>query len=395
MDKVLIFNTENVSILIAKLCDSLSEAFKLDEQLTRPEEAFNRFRALHDFEALISGLLEHLVGDFYYEPTKHKFEYERELLESDFLELAITHLAHLPGHLASLISRLFTHIWLRYVYRNRAPLLDHLASRGDRMLAHLLECLLNSSTAAPEASQILVLCLDSPVLARKIADLSVSDRPQSHLLYLAIIKQTPEVHDFPTLVAIFDFLSAFLLKHRTIQEYLFSRDNRNLEEHLTALLSDCLVKRSNEWLRITVLELFGDLIQNRSLLSHFVRPFTSKLSNFELFFNALIRWKEGENLQEEFVKLFEIFRLFFLNPDNETKGEAKEMKEFIKANFMKIKGLIDKAREIRSNVDVKSRKYEYRLVCERFYKLAGEREQKEGDENKVEGTSLRRLFSDL
>ncbi|OTF70703.1 hypothetical protein BLA29_003949 [Euroglyphus maynei] len=122
----------------------------------------------------------------------------------------------------------------------------------------------------------------------------------------------------------------------------------------------------NYYVRLSMIKLFGQLIQNR-YLQKLIQTYTISLDNFHLIY-GLMKNAEKQNRDIEFTKLFEIIRLFIMNPVN-TETNNPMRKVFIDEYNLLTK-FIGKAQRIRSYTDIALFTPEYSDVMDRLNRIS-------------------------
>nr|XP_027203482.1 uncharacterized protein LOC113797326 [Dermatophagoides pteronyssinus] len=123
--------------------------------------------------------------------------------------------------------------------------------------------------------------------------------------------------------------------------------------------------KANYYVRLSMIKLFGQLIQNRHL-QKLIQTYTISLDNFNLIYE-LMKKADKENRNVEFTKLFEIIRLFIMNPVN--VEENNSMKKVFIDEYNLLTKFIGKAQSIRSYTDIALFTPEYSDVMDKLNRI--------------------------
>lgn len=324
--------------------------------------------ARQEHEKKLEELFEHfrnlMCGNFFIDSAKDvfdKFQLERELVEQGVLRYFIADLDRLSEHVCCVLISVFDHVITSYVYQTRYPLVAALET-DTFLLSKLCAFVSHSSdTASTASAEILVACCVHLSLARKIVTLAPEDESSTTPLYIQLLGSVETSVNLSQICQVFKFLRALLLTHDEVAIHAFSASLSQLIDTFNKLLTG----QCHYLARLKCLFLFGDLVQSRHL-QPLVGAYTTSLDNLKIFYH----WAKETNApqrRQEFVKVFEILRLFFLNPASESNNE---LKNFVAENWLSVTTIIDQAEQVRSYTHDILKYPEYNDVRERVNKMA-------------------------
>ena len=319
-------------------------------------------------EQLIEQIRNFMCGNFFTKPAKDifdNFQLERELVEQDVLGYFIVNLDRLSEHVSRHLIEIFVHIITNYAYQTRRPLAEALVDY-DYLLSELCRFVCHpSDTASIVSTQMLTACCEHFSLARKLVNLSIGEinRTSGIVFYIQLLQQIPGIINFNQLAQIFKFLRALLLINDEVTIYAFNRDMHQLIKAFNVILGG----HCHQYARFKCLFLFGDLIQNRKLQT-FINAYTTNSENLMLFYDWAMKKLHSIDCKQEFIKIFEVFRLFYLNPNNINNNEFKK---FAMDNYLMITSIVDNAERMRSYSDLALMYPEYNDVRKSLDQMAG------------------------
>lgn len=361
-------NEQNAVIIVGALKKQLLRTLACQER----EEVQSHHQQLLTLESLLEHVRNFMCGNFYHEAAKEifdNFQLERELVEQEVLGLLIANLDRLSVRISRHLEQVFHHIISKYAYQTRRPLVEKLEG-NPFLLRRLCRFLFHrSDTVSTVACEMLVACCEHMSLARKLVDLpNPVDQSGTSIFYLSLLHLVPSTTNPCQLAHTFKFLGAIFLSHHEVANYAFTRDLKPLIGAFNEIFSG----KCHYYARFKCLCLFGQLIQNRKLHT-FINVYTTDVDNLKLFYEWALSKNASPEFKEEFIKIFEIFRLFFLNTANQKNGE---MKKFVESNHIEVTRIIDRAEKVRSYSDLALMYPEYNDVREQVDLMLGKQKKK-------------------
>ncbi|KAF7490334.1 hypothetical protein SSS_00469 [Sarcoptes scabiei] len=366
---------------------------EIDENDAIDLERDHRYRIEMNLSYLLDLLRIYLCGNFYYgslrevqNEEENRFVLEREILDKNLYGYFIFNLEQFDRKILQNFSIISNHLMMKYSYRTRKPLIERLRTKDSILIERLFYLLLHRPDVAYFVSKILTTIIKQKSLAFKLIDMNLAsfddaynqnqfdaDNQRSRFnynepIYLDLLRALPRINDFNHLVQLLKIIEKIFLIHIELANYVFNRDLYELIE-----IFNNLIQSKCYYLRLLSLRLFGKLLQNRSL-QKLIQFYTKNLTYFELIFTR-INDADRFNRREEFATIFEILRLFLLNP---LADSNLEMKQFLQANYMQLHRIILKAQQIRSYTDLALFQPEYQDVIHRLNKLTDQINSSDG-----------------
>lgn len=343
--------------------------------LSSENKTIAKAKHLDKLKKLIEQFRINLCGNFYCQPWKehrNDFRLEREFISQHMLGYFIYNMDRFERKkIAENYVKIFVHIITKYAYGTRRPFLEKLENKSPLLLKRLLHFLATDPDNSIFAAKMLCCCCRQlKTLALKLIDFYSSDSitattmSTSSLMpvYIQLLKSLINNNDFNHTVQIVKVLNELLLTNIEVSIYAFNRDLYVLIEVFNEIFAS---DKANYFVRLSMLKLFGQLIQNRHL-QKLIQTYTISLNNFKLIY-GLMNKAEKENRNVEFTKLFEIIRLFIMNPMN--TEENTTMKQMFIDEYNLLIKFIGKAQRIRSYTDIVLFTPEYSDVMDRLNKI--------------------------
>lgn len=307
---------------------------------------------LENLEKLIGHFRIYFCGNFYHNPLIKEnhtdYRLEREFIRQHMFGYFIFNMDKFNKNISHNYVDIFQHIMNNYAYGTRRPLVDILENKGRILLRQLLHILATDADNSYCAAKLLCCCCQQKVLALKLIDLHDNDESgvnTSVPIYISLLQQfaVNKNKDYNHLINILKVLNALLLNDLEVANYALQRDVHILIE----TFNDIFNTVQNYFIRISGIELFVNLIQNRTL-QILINKYTISIDNFKLIYSLTLK-TQADNFDYEFVQLFEILRLFIMNPVNK---DNKEFKEIFTNDYMTLHNTIERAQKIRSYADI-------------------------------------------
>lgn len=239
-------------------------------------------------------------GNFLYEPYKvANFQLERNFLKHNLMGHFMVNLNKLNAPICQKIVLIFQHLVQRYVVHTKRPLVEKLAYKGEMIFTRLCHLLANSPHAAPYASQLLALCAEHVLLARKLVNLyskvkldgvepvdedaNEDNQPDADTstpadqipCYVQLLKLATRTGPFSNLVYLFNYIDKLLTSNVEVSVYCFTRDLHLL----MATFNKLILYTGNSYTRQRALQIFVKLIKNR-YLQILIHAYSEDVNNF-------------------------------------------------------------------------------------------------------------------
>ncbi|KAH9416048.1 Calcium-binding protein 39-like [Dermatophagoides pteronyssinus] len=353
--------------------------------LSHETDAIAKAKHLDKLEKLIEQFRINLCGNFHRQPWKENqndFRLEREFISQNMLGYFIFNLDRFERPIiAENYVKIFVHIITKYAYGTRRPYLEKLENKSPLLLKRLLYFLATDPDNSIFAAKMLCCCCRQlKALALKLIDFQTSDSTSSPSsssttttattmftsssmpVYIRLLQSLINNNDFNHTVQIVKVFNELLLTNVEVSIYATNRDLHSLIETFNQIFSS---DKANYYVRLSMIKLFGQLIQNRHL-QKLIQTYTISLDNFNLIYE-LMKKADKENRNVEFTKLFEIIRLFIMNPVN--VEENNSMKKVFIDEYNLLTKFIGKAQSIRSYTDIALFTPEYSDVMDKLNRI--------------------------
>lgn len=307
---------------------------------------------LENLEKLIDHFRIYFCGNFYHNPLIKEnptdFRLEREFIGQHMFGYFIFNMDKFNKNICHNYVDIFQHIMNNYAYGTRRPLVDRLENKGRILLRQLLHILATNADNSYCAAKLLCCCCQQKVLALKLIDLHDNDESgvnTSVPIYISLLQQfaSDKTRDYNHLINILKVLNSLLLTDFEVANCALQRDAYVLMETFNNMFNTA----QNYFIRISGINLFVQLIQNRTF-QILINKYTISIDNFHLIYSLILK-AQSDNFDYEFVRLFEILRLFIMNPLNK---DNEQFKKIFTSDYMTLLNTIERAQKIRSYADI-------------------------------------------